>query len=269
MRIVAFESTNDLRIGVIEDGVVHPTASRSFQEFLRDGSFVGAPAPFGTVTLRAPVAKPSKLIFCGINYASHLEENPSAVLPDEPLFFAKLPSAVIGPGDAIRVPYEGCHVDYEVELAVVIGKRAWHVSIDDALEVVFGYTLVNDVSARDVQFRNGQITLGKNFDTFCPLGPVVVSKDELPDIAAIILRTTVNGDVRQSASAGGMLFTIPQLVSRVSHVMTLEPGDIITTGTPAGVGCFRNPPTYLRPGDRVTVEANGIGRLENPVVAGW
>jgi 2,4-diketo-3-deoxy-L-fuconate hydrolase len=271
MKIAAFESVDGAGIGVVENGFVYPTGCRSFQEFLKapDGPSRDTPIARDDVTFRAPVARPSKLIFSGVNYASHLEENPSGVLPDEPVFFAKLPSAVVGPGDAICVPYEGCHVDYEVELAIVIGKRARHVSIDDALEVVFGYTLVNDVSARDVQFRNAQITLGKNFDTFCPLGPVVVSKDELPDIASIALRTTVNGEVRQSALAGEMLFPIPRLVSRVSEVMTLEPGDIITTGSPAGVGCFRDPPTYLQPGDLVIVEADGIGSLENPVVAGW
>jgi 2-keto-4-pentenoate hydratase/2-oxohepta-3-ene-1,7-dioic acid hydratase in catechol pathway len=216
-----------------------------------------------------PLGIPSKLLFCGINYASHLDENPSGVLPDEPFFFAKLPSAIIGPGDPIRIPYERCQVDYEVELAVVIGRRAHRLAPEDALDAVFGYTLVNDVSARDVQVRNAQVTLGKNFDTFCPIGPTVVGVDQIGDPSKLRITARVNGEIRQDASTADMLFGIPELLSRLSHVMTLEPGDIVTTGTPAGVGCFRDPPLYLRPGDLVAVEADGIGRLENPVVAGW
>jgi 2-keto-4-pentenoate hydratase/2-oxohepta-3-ene-1,7-dioic acid hydratase in catechol pathway len=216
-----------------------------------------------------PLGLPSKLLFCGVNYASHLEENPSGVLPEEPFFFAKLPSAIIGPGDPIRIPYEGCQVDYEVELAVVIGRRAQRLAPEDALDAVFGYTLVNDVSARDVQMRNAQVTLGKNFDTFCPIGPRVVTVDKIPDPSMLRISTRVNGELRQDAATADMLFRVPELLSRVSHVMTLEPGDIVTTGTPAGVGCFRNPPLYLQPGDVVVVEADEIGQLENPVVAGW
>ncbi|MGH2945553.1 MAG: fumarylacetoacetate hydrolase family protein [Solirubrobacteraceae bacterium] len=221
------------------------------------------------MTLAAPLPGPSKLLFCGVNYASHMEENPATVLPEEPFFFAKLPSAIVGPGEPIVMPYPECELDYEVELAVVIGRRARHVERDRVLEHVFGYTLVNDVSARDVQFRNAQITLGKNFDTFCPIGPAVVPVAEMPSLDAVRVRTTVNGDVRQDAGASEMLFGVPELVSRLSQVMTLEPGDVVTTGTPAGVGCFRRPPAYLRPGDVVAVEADGVGRLENPVVAGW
>lgn len=228
-----------------------------------------APSAVDLTELGFPVSRPSKLLFCGVNYASHLEENPSATLPEEPFFFAKLPSAIVGPGAPIRIPYKGCDVDYEVELAVVIGRTASHVPVDDALDIVFGYTLVNDVSARDVQFRNGQITLGKNFDTFCPIGPRVVRAEELADPSQLRISTTVNGEIRQSASVGEMMFDIPQLLSGLSEVMTLEPGDVVSTGTPAGTGCFRDPPSYLRPGDVVTVEGDLIGQLESPVVAGW
>jgi 2-keto-4-pentenoate hydratase/2-oxohepta-3-ene-1,7-dioic acid hydratase in catechol pathway len=216
-----------------------------------------------------PVYPPSKVLCCGVNYASHMEENPSATRPDEPFFFAKLPSAIIGPGEPIIVPYEGCQVDYEVELAVVIGERIRHIAPEQALGAVYGYTLVNDVSARDVQFRNAQITLGKNFDSFCPIGPVVVPADAIPDPQSLRLRTTVNGDVRQDAGTSEMLFPVAEIISRLSRVMTLERGDIVTTGTPAGVACFRQPPAYLQPGDVVVVESDVIGRLENPVVAGW
>ena len=216
-----------------------------------------------------PVMPPAKLLFCGVNYASHLEENPSAVLPDEPFFFSKLPSAVIGNGDAIVVPYEGCQVDYEVELAIVIDRRCRKVAPVEAMDYVFGFTLANDVSARDVQFRNSQITLGKNFDSFCPLGPTVVRSKEIGDPHNLRIRTEVNGVVLQDASTSDMLFKIPELISRVSQVLTLERGDIVTTGTPSGVGCFRSPPVFLRPGDIVAVEAESIGRLENPVIQGW
>jgi 2,4-diketo-3-deoxy-L-fuconate hydrolase len=212
---------------------------------------------------------PSKLLFCGVNYASHKEENPGATLPLEPFFFAKLPSAIVGPGEPIVIPAPESQVDYEVELAVVLERTLRHASRDEALEAVLGYTLVNDVSARDVQFRDNQVTLGKNFDSFCPLGPVLVPRAEMPPLRDVTLRTTVNGELRQEESAGNMLFGVGELLSRLSAVMTLEPGDVVTTGTPAGVGCFRDPPTYLQPGDVVTVEADAIGRLENPVVAGW
>jgi 2,4-diketo-3-deoxy-L-fuconate hydrolase len=216
-----------------------------------------------------PVSRPSKLLFCGVNYASHLEENPAATLPEEPFLFSKLPSAIVGPNHAIRIPYDGCDVDYEVELAVVIGRTARQVPVDDAFDVVYGYTLVNDVSARDVQFRNGQITLGKNFDTFCPIGPTVVLADEVPDPSQLRISTTVNGEIRQDAGLDELLFGIPELISRLSRVMTLERGDVVSTGTPAGCGCFRNPPTYLHPGDVVAIESDLIGRLENPVTRGW
>lgn len=216
-----------------------------------------------------PVMPPAKLLFCGVNYASHLEENPSAVLPDEPFFFSKLPSAVIGDGDPIVVPYEGCQVDYEVELAIVIDRRCRQVRPDEAMDFVYGFTLANDVSARDVQFRNAQITLGKNFDSFCPIGPTVVRSHEIGDPHKLRIRTEVNGVVLQDGSTSEMLFRIPELISRLSQVMTLERGDIVTTGTPSGVGCFRSPPVFLRPGDVVAVEADRIGRLENPVIQGW
>lgn len=215
------------------------------------------------------IATPSKLLFCGVNYASHKEENPDAVMPAEPFFFAKLPSAIVGAGEPVVMPYRGCLLDYEVELAVVIGERAHGLVPENALDCVEAYTLVNDVSARDVQFRDGQVTLGKNFDTFCPLGPRLVPAAEMPPLDQILLRTTVNGEVRQEETAGAMIFSIPTLLCHLSRVMTLEPGDVVTTGTPAGVAAFRDPSAYLEPGDVVRVEAEPIGVLENEVVAGW
>ena len=183
--------------------------------------------------------------------------------------FAKLPSAVVGPGDPIRIPSPQSQVDYEVELAVVIGRPARRLAVDDALAAVFGYTLCNDVSARDVQFRDNQLTLGKGFDTFAPLGPCVVTADEIDDPQDLRLWCTVNGELRQDSSTAQMLFPVAELLAYVSRHVTLEPGDVITTGTPAGVAAFRQPPAYLRPGDVTEIGADRIGVLRNPVEAGW
>jgi 2-keto-4-pentenoate hydratase/2-oxohepta-3-ene-1,7-dioic acid hydratase in catechol pathway len=218
--------------------------------------------------LLAPL-RPGKMLFCGVNYPSHAEENPGAVMPKEPFFFSKLPSAVIGPDEPIVIPAPETQTDYEVELAVVIGKRARRLSREEALDHVFGYTVANDVSARDVQFKDAQITLGKNPDTFCPLGPEIVTAEEIGDPSSLHVRTEVNGEERQSGATADWLFDVPTLLEFLTRTMTLEPGDLVTTGTPAGVGCFRNPPAWLRPGDVVAVEVPEIGRLVNPVVAGW
>ena len=194
-----------------------------------------------------------------------MTENPAATKPEEPFIFAKLPSGVIGPGDPIVKPAQTEQLDYEVELAVVIGRTMRDVVAERALEHVAGYTIMNDVSARDVQFRNNQITLGKNFDTFAPMGPCVLTADEVPDPSRLRLRAWVNGELRQDETAAGMIFGIPELLARLSAAMTLEPGDVVSTGTPAGVGVFRQPPVFLQPGDVVTLEIDGIGRLENQV----
>lgn len=219
------------------------------------------------VRLHAPIPRPGKILCSGINYQSHFEENPNAVMPEEPFFFAKLPSTVIGPGDAIVHTEFTQQLDYEVEFAVVIGKPLYRAAEDQVMDAVFGYTLLHDVSARDVQFKDNQITLGKNFDSFTPLGPCIVTKDELTDPGNVRLRSLVNGEVMQDGSTQEWLFSLPKLLSFLSRRMTLEPGDIISTGTPAGVGVFRKPPVFLKPGDVVVLEAEGIGRLENHVVA--
>jgi len=221
--------------------------------------------------LLAPVPAPPKMLFCGVNYPDHVEENPAAVLPTEPFFFAKLPSAVVGPGAPIVLPSPATQGDYEVELAAVIGRRARAVPAERALEHVFGYTVVNDVSARDVQFRDAQITLGKNADSFCPMGPEIVTADEIPDPAALVVETRVNGELRQRGSTGDWIFHLAELIEFLTRArgITLEPGDLVTTGTPAGVAAFRDPPPWLAPGDVVTVAVDAIGQLENPVTAGW
>jgi 2,4-diketo-3-deoxy-L-fuconate hydrolase len=222
---------------------------------------------FDEVRLLAPIPRPGKILCSGINYRSHADENPGAKMPTEPFFFSKLPSAVIGPGEPIVLPKASSQVDYEVEFAVVIGKKMKNTPERDVVSHIFGYTILHDVSARDVQFKDNQITLGKNFDTFCPLGPCIVTTDELTDPGEVKLRSFVNDKLMQDGTTADWVFPLPTLLSRLSQVMTLEPGDVVSTGTPAGVGAFRKPPVFLRPGDVCRLEIEGIGVLENQVIA--
>lgn len=223
--------------------------------------------PLDQVTLGPPVPNPAKLIAIGLNYADHATEGKLAV-PAEPLIFAKFPSAIVGPGVAIewdRALTDA--VDYEAELGVVIGRSARHVSERNALDYVYGYTCVNDVTARDLQERDGQWVRAKSLDTFCPMGPWLVTADEIPDPQALGISCTVSGQRRQDASTADMLFGVADLISRLSVAFTLEPGDIIATGTPPGVGWFSDPPQLLADGDEVVVSVEGIGDLRNPVAA--
>lgn len=244
-------------------------AEQALQFARASGSAVGGHIRYGfdAVRLRPPLLRPGKILCAGINYLGHLQENPAAVRPEEPFIFAKLPSGVIGPADPIVKPALTEQLDYEVELAVVIGRIMRHVPAERALSHVAGYTIMNDVSARDVQFRSNQITLGKNFDTFAPLGPCLVTADEIGDPGRLRLRAWVNGELRQDETATDMIFPVPELLARLSAIMTLEPGDVVSTGTPAGVGVFRTPPVFLQPGDTVRLAIDGIGHLENRVVA--
>jgi 2,4-didehydro-3-deoxy-L-rhamnonate hydrolase len=258
------------RIGVLTAKGVLPTPHVDLSAAIDAAERAPVPdaQPIRDYRLHAPL-RPGKILCSGINYPSHLDENPGAVLPAEPFFFAKLPTAVIGPDEPIRLPEPDSLVDYEVELAVVIGTRTRRVSRETALSAVFGYMLCNDVSARDVQFTDNQITLGKGYDTFAPLGPCVVTADEIADPQDLALWCTVNGEPRQAASTAEMLFPVAVLLEYVSRHITLEPGDVVTTGTPAGVAAFRQPPPYLRPGDVTEIGADRIGVLRNPVEAGW
>lgn len=214
----------------------------------------------------SPVANPSKLFAIGLNYADHARET-GAKLPDTPVVFVKTTNSICGPGDPIRIPAAAPgQVDYEAELAVVIGRRAFNVSEADALDYVLGYTCCNDVSARDAQFAGGgQWVRGKSFDTFAPLGPWIVTAEEIPDPQALPVRCVVNGQTLQDSTTAEMVFSVAELVSFLSRDITLEPGDVISTGTPAGVGFTRNPQVLLRPGDTVSVEIDGVGTLTNPV----
>ena len=220
---------------------------------------------FEEVKLLAPIPRPGKILCSGINYRSHKEENPNATMPTEPFFFSKLPSCVIGPGDPIIKPVQTNQLDYEVEFAVVIGRTMKATPENAVMECVAGYTILHDVSARDVQFKDNQITLGKNFDTFCPTGPCIVTRDELSDPPHVKLRSYLNGKRMQDGSTADWVFPLPRLLSFLSGVMTLEPGDVVSTGTPAGVGVFQKPQVFLKSGDVVRLEVEGIGVLENPV----
>jgi 2,4-didehydro-3-deoxy-L-rhamnonate hydrolase len=257
-------------VGILTDSGVLPTAGTDMLAVIASRALPQASGPaVSEYRLLAPVPRPGKIFGSGINYASHMQENPDAVLPDEPGFFAKFPSSVCGPGDPVKLPGPASTVDYEVELAVVIGMPGRDITPQAAMDHVFGYTVVNDVSDRGVQFRPQQMVLGKGFDTFCPMGPALVTADELPELAGLAVQSYVNGELRQDARVSDMLFDIPALIAHASQNITLEPGDLITTGTPAGCGTFRHPPLWLRPGDTVDVAVEGIGTLSNPVVAGW
>ena len=213
-----------------------------------------------------PIALPQKIICVGLNYRDHAAEG-KAALPERPLLFAKWPNTLIGPGEPIILPAVSEKVDYEAELGVVIGSRVKDVSVESALEAVAGYVCANDVSARDLQFADGQWVRGKSPDTFCPVGPRLVSASEVPDPQTLRIRAILNGEVMQDSTTANMIFSVAEIVSFVSRTVTLEPDDLILTGTPAGVGVFRDPPVRLEPGDEISIEIEGIGTLTNPVRA--
>lgn len=282
MKLATFEFNNKVTIGaVVGDQVLDlsqvglpnsmraliaagPDALQKVADALAGGQC--AMLDLKTVKLLAPVIDPSKIIAIGLNYRDHaLEQN--VPLPKAPLIFAKFPSCVNGPYDPIRWdPALTQMVDYEVELGVVIGKKARRVSEADALDYVFGYTVINDTTARDLQYGDKQWVRGKSLDTFCPMGPVVVTADEIPDPQALGLRCLVNGEVRQDSNTIQMVFGVRELIAYCSRAFTLEPGDLIATGTPNGVGVYRKPPVYLQNGDVVVTEVDGIGRLENTCI---
>jgi 2-keto-4-pentenoate hydratase/2-oxohepta-3-ene-1,7-dioic acid hydratase in catechol pathway len=276
LRLVAYAKSGSAHVGVErEDGIAPIHGYTSLLDLLDDsdtGLNRAREAARSAETVEpdrilAPY-RPRVMLASGINFASHMEEEPGARFTDEPYLFSKLPRAVIGPGDAIVIPYPNLCADYEVELAVVIGRKAKDVPAERAAEYVFGYTLHHDVSARTIQFKESQLTLGKNLDTFAPLGPAIVTADEIPDYRKLRLRTMLNGDVVQDESAGNMRWGPEIMIAWISSMITLEPGDLISMGSPAGCGTFRNPQVFLKPGDVVTISASQIGDLTNPVVAG-
>jgi 2,4-diketo-3-deoxy-L-fuconate hydrolase len=262
MRLVSFDGG----FGRVQGDLVVPMG-RDIVEYLASGrSRDSEPVPLASVRLRAPVPAPGKVVGVGLNYRDHAREAGQPV-PKEPVLFGMFANAVIGPGEPIEVPPATARVDYEAELGVVIGRRAREVGVGEALGAVAGYVCLNDVTARDLQARDGQWTRGKSVDTFCPIGPWLVTADEVPDPQALRIRCLVNGEVMQDSTTAEMVFGVAELVSFISRTMTLEPGDVIATGTPAGVGFARRPPRFLVPGDEVTVEVERVGALTNPVRA--
>jgi 2-keto-4-pentenoate hydratase/2-oxohepta-3-ene-1,7-dioic acid hydratase in catechol pathway len=226
------------------------------------GSFV----PIAGVHLLPPVPRPGKIIGVGLNYRDHSMESGASAPPKSPIIFAKFPTSIAGPEDAIVIPAGDPQADYEAELGVVIGRKGKAITVEKALEYVAGYMPLNDVSARAWQFGDKQWVRGKSPDTFCPTGPYLATREEIPDPHSLTIRARVNGTTLQDSHTSKMIFKVPQLIEFISASITLEPGDIIATGTPEGVGAFRKPPIYLKPGDVVEVEIEALGVLRNSVV---
>lgn len=218
------------------------------------------------VVLLAPVLRPGKLVCLGLNYREHAAESGMAV-PEYPVLFHKVAASLVGQGQPIIIPRVSDKIDYEAELAVIIGKRGKHIAEDDALSYVAGYAAANDVSARDLQMRTSQWTSGKMLDSFAPLGPTLVTRDEVPNPNALRIKTILNGVVMQDSNTSDMIFHVPFIIHYISQLVTLEPGDVILTGTPQGVGQSRDPQVFMKAGDSVTIEIEHLGTLTNPLVA--
>jgi 2-keto-4-pentenoate hydratase/2-oxohepta-3-ene-1,7-dioic acid hydratase in catechol pathway len=280
---VTFTHAGSMRIGVQEDGqivdlaAVAPDLPREMCAFLAAGQraleAAAAAAQSGhgrlsaaEVKIGAPIQRPPKILAVGLNYADHVRET-GREAPKVPMIFNKQSTSVCAPGAAVHVPRVSDKVDWEGELAFVIGKRCRHVPKERAASVIAGYTIVNDVSVRDWQHRVPTFTMGKSFDTHCPLGPAIVTADEVGDPHALDLKTWVNDDLRQSSNTRELIFDCFYLVEHLTTAFTLEPGDVISTGTPSGVGAAMNPPTFLKAGDTVRIAIDKLGELSNPVVA--
>lgn len=291
MKLITFEDGAGPRFGVLEDEVVRDVVATGsglpsdLLDVIRGGedlltrtrdSVDDAPAiPLAEVTLLAPIPQPPRnVIAVGRNYRDHAKEfsdsgfdaSEKAMIPSHPIIFTKAASSVIGPEEPILLANDPTGTtDYEGELGVVIGKETRSVSPSEVFDHIFGYTIINDVTARDLQARHVQWFIGKSPDTFCPIGPCITTTDDMPDLGETQLRTTVNGDLRQSFPMSDMIFDICTLVVTLSQVMTLAPGDLIATGTGTGVGIGFDPPRFLERGDRVEIQVDGIGTLSNPV----
>jgi 2,4-didehydro-3-deoxy-L-rhamnonate hydrolase len=276
MKLVTFQARYGRHVGVLDNGHVRDLTATGFADSMLEviargkaavvSALAHAPTvPLDEVRLLAPIPNPGKVLCSGINYKGHADENPNAKMPTEPFFFAKLPNAVCGPEDIIPYPPQTKQLDYEVEFAAVIGKRLSRAPESEIMQSIFGYTLLHDVSARDVQFKDNQITLGKNFDGFAPIGPCIVTADAMTRPDQVRLQTRLNGRMLQDGTTADWLFPLPRLLSFLSQVMTLEPGDIVSTGTPAGIGLFQNPQIFMKSGDVIEIEADGIGILRNRI----
>jgi len=249
-----------------------PTARDTAERLVRDANALAAArdkgwlVPSGDAYWFAPVPRPGKIVCIGMNYRDHAGEIGLA-LPNAPTIFSKFSSCVVAPGEPVVMPADSTQVDYEAELAVVMGRHATRVPADRAYEYVLGYTAFNDVTARDFQFGDLQWQRGKSCDTFAPMGPAIVTADEIPDPHTLRITLTLNGTVMQDSNTGQLIFRVPQLIEFITRTIRLEPGDVIATGTPAGVGFARKPPVFLTAGDAMEVGIERIGALGNPVVA--
>jgi len=274
MRLVTFQAAG----GAVQAGLIvdHETEGQKVRGLGTDMISICAsghvPDPSGpsfdlaSVKLLAPIPRPPKFICVGLNYRDHAAESRSEI-PKVPTIFSKFSNVVIGPGDSIVLPKASRKPDYEAEFTFVIGRGGRHIPAARAMEHVFGYTIVNDVSARDFQTATTQWLMGKTFDTFAPMGPWIVTADEIADPHNLDISTEIGGEVLQNSNTREMVFRVPELIEFISTVVTLEPGDVVATGTPAGVGFARKPPRWLQPGEEVIVRIGQIGELRNPTVA--
>jgi 2-keto-4-pentenoate hydratase/2-oxohepta-3-ene-1,7-dioic acid hydratase in catechol pathway len=281
MKLVTFSDASGIaRAGVLADSSVVDISSRfrSVLSIIHGGaealdaanqlaSTASSPIPLDQVKLLAPLQEPPRIFCVGLNYRDHAVESKMEI-PEVPTIFLKLSSALIGPNAAIELPSISSQPDYEAEFACVIGKGGSRIAREDWQEHVFGYTILNDVSARDVQLATTQWTLGKSFNTFAPLGPAIVTKDEIADPHTLDVKLAIDGEELQHSNTRELIFKLPDLIAYISSITPLQAGDIISTGTPAGVGLGRSPQRWLRPGETVMIEVSGLGTLVNPVVAG-
>ena len=277
MKLVTFvESNAGPRPGLVVDGGIVDLGAEGFQDAI---AFMSAPAsvqadvakskatlPMDGIKLMAPVPAPPRIFGIGVNYAEHSAES-GTPMQKLPTVFIVLSSAVVGFGENVILPKASAMPDYEAELAVVIGKAGYQIPASQAMEHVFGYTIMNDVSARDVQRATSQFSLGKSFPTFAPMGPWVVSKDEVADPHALDISLTIGGEMLQHSNTKRMIFGVPALIEYISGITPLQVGDVISTGTPAGVGMGRTPPRWLKPGEEIVIKIQGIGELRNKTVA--
>ncbi|MEF2096469.1 fumarylacetoacetate hydrolase family protein [Bacillus sp. CFBP9009] len=287
MKIATFSVQTELHIGLVKDDqIISLTAlgpeefPACMKKFIERGSELRSRAEqlieqrvnddaifkLSEVKILPPIAKPDKIICVGLNYFDHCKET-GMKPPESPVIFSKYANAIAGHNDAIEIPINSTEVDFEAELAFVIGREAKHVSEEEADDYVFGYTIMNDISARDLQFQDGQWSRGKTADTFAPFGPVIVTKDEVGDPHNLAISLELNGEIMQDSNTSNLIFTVPKIISFLSQSMTLMPGDLIATGTPPGVGMGRNPKIWLKNGDRMNVSIEKIGTLSNHVIA--
>jgi 2-keto-4-pentenoate hydratase/2-oxohepta-3-ene-1,7-dioic acid hydratase in catechol pathway len=281
MRLVNFKKENRIEFGIERDGFVRSLANAGYKS---DAEFFAAGAKaldaawdlaartnaeqfrMQDVQLLAPVLKPGKILCVGLNYRDHAIESKMAI-PEVPAVFLKLPNAVTGPGAEIVLPRNSTQPDYEAELAAVIGRGGRNIRREDWKQHVLGYTILNDVSARDVQLATSQWTLGKSFDTFAPMGPAIVTTDEIDDPHTLDIQLSINGEVLQHSNTRHLIFKIPDLIAYISSVIPLEPGDVISTGTPAGAGLGQSPQRWLKPGEEIVIKIDRVGELRNRTVA--